>query len=103
MSAFMVVYMNITDSAWVDDYFKAVPGLLAEFGARSFAGGRNIQRLEGSLPVPERIALLEFPSLVHIEEFMQDARYQPFRQARKQGAVSDIFVFENEVTDGELR
>lgn len=103
MTAHMVVYMNITDSSWIDDYFTAVPGLLAEYGAKPVAGGREILRLEGERPAPERLAILSFPSLDHIHRFMADERYLPFKDARKRGSQSEIFIFENEVMDGELR
>ena len=102
MSAVMIVYMRITDSSWIEPYFAAVPALLAEYGAVSIAGAREIFQVEGVLPVPDRIAAFTFPSLDAIHRFLGDERYQANRAARERGSYSDIFIFENAVTSGEL-
>lgn len=100
--ALMVVYMTISDASWIEPYFAAVPALLAEYGASPLAGSRQIKRVEGTLPAPDRIAVLGFPSLDAIDRFMADDRYQSFRRMRERGATSDIFVFENAAEEGEL-
>ena len=102
MSAVMIVYMRISDGDWIEPYFAAVPALLAEYGAVSIAGSRAITRVEGSLPTPDRIAAFTFPSLDAIHRFLADERYQKHRIARERGSASDIFIFENAVTGGEL-
>ena len=103
MSAIMVVYMNIHDTAWIEPYYAAVPKLLAEHGAVSIAGARGaIARIEGAKAVPDRIAIFTFPSLDAIDRFMADERYQAYRRLREDGATSEIFVFENAVTGGAL-
>ena len=102
MAARMVVYMNISDDSWVELYFAAVPAIFAEYGGVSLAGSRAIRQVEGTGPTPQRMAVLSFPSLAAIDAFMADARYQKFRRLREQGATSEIFVFDNAVTDGGL-
>lgn len=102
MSAVMIVYMRITDSSWIEPYFAEVPALLEEYGAVSIAGSRDIFQVEGLLPVPDRIAAFTFPSLEAIHRFLADERYQSSRAARERGSNSDIFIFENAVTSGEL-
>jgi uncharacterized protein (DUF1330 family) len=94
--------MKILDDSWIESYFATVPAILAEYGGISIAGGREIMHIEGRMPAPDRMAILSFPSLKAIEQFMADERYQPFRQQREQGAASEIFAFENAVTGGEL-
>ena len=102
MSAIMIVYMRISDSSWIAPYFAEVPSLLEEYGAISIAGSREISRVEGSLPVPDRIAAFSFPSLDAIHRFLADERYQANKAARERGSNSEIFIFENAVTRGEL-
>ena len=102
MSAMMIVYMRISDPGWIEPYFAAVPKLLEEYGATSVAGSREVFSVEGSLPVPDRIAALTFPSLDAIHRFLADERYRTHRAARERGAASDIFIFENAVAGGEL-
>ena len=102
MSAVMIVYMRIAETGWIEPYFAEVPKLLAEYGAVSIAGARDIVQVEGTLPVPDRIAAFTFPSLDAIHRFLADERYQNHRVAREGGSASDIFIFENAVTSGEL-
>ena len=98
----MIVYMNIQDPSWMDGYFRDVPELLAEYGAESVAGGRTVRRLEGDMAVPDRIAVFSFPSLDAVDRFMADDRYRSHRERRERGAESQIFVFENAVSEGGL-
>lgn len=102
MAIMMVVRMDVDDDGWMQSYFEAVPGILVEYGARSLAGGRDIVRIEGDGAVPERIAILEFPTRAAVDGFMEDPRYLPFRDARRAGSRSEIWVFDNQVRDGEL-
>lgn len=102
MATMMVVRMDVADDGWMKPYFEVVPDLLAEYGARSLAGGRDIVRIEGDGEVPERIAILEFPTRAAVIGFMDDPRYLPFRNARRAGSRSEIWIFDNQVRNGEL-
>ena len=98
----MVVLMTLHDEAWTRPYFENVPAILADYGGVSVAGSRQITQFEGALPAPDRMAVLSFPSMEAVDGFMADARYQAFRRSRESGAASEIFVFPNAVTAGEL-
>jgi len=100
--AFMIVYMDITDSGWIEPYFRYVPALLAEYGAEQIAGGRHIVRVEGDIPVPDRIAVFRFPSLAAAEDFMKDERYQEHRASRMRGSSSQILIVEGAALAGAL-
>ena len=102
MAALMVVYMDINDDAWMPAYFEAVTPILAEYGATPLAGSRDVKRIEGDLPAPDRLLVLSFPSEEAIDRFMEDERYRPYRDARRAASNADIFVFENEIKTREL-
>jgi uncharacterized protein (DUF1330 family) len=102
MSALMIIYMTISDESWIEPYFADVPRLLEDYGAVTVAGSRRIERIEGTMPVPHRMAVLRFPSVDAIRRFMADPRYQDHRDARHRGSSTEIFAFENAVKDGEL-
>ncbi|MDB5579232.1 MAG: hypothetical protein JWR80_4408 [Bradyrhizobium sp.] len=102
MTAHMIVLMNITDPSWMKPYFAEVGVLLGEHGGRQIAGGTNVVREEGCLEVPDRIAILEFPSTEAAARFLQDERYRHHRDKRRQGSASEIFILENAAGGGEL-
>lgn len=103
MAVLMVVTMTISDPAWIDPYFAAVPAILRDYGATSVAGSRDITRIEGEADgVPDRVAILSFPTTEAVNAFMADERYQPFRSARRQGSAAEILIFENAVSGSEL-
>jgi len=98
----MVVSMDIVDDAWMAPYFAVVPGILEEYGARQIAGAKDVRRIEGEGAAPQRMAIFSFPSIAAVDAFMADERYRPFRKAREIGAISDIFIFENAVNEGQF-
>jgi uncharacterized protein (DUF1330 family) len=100
VSATMIVYMKLNSRDWMTEYFAEVPKLLAEYGASSVAAGYDISSVEGSLPPPDRMAVLSFPTCDAITKFLADPRYLRHRRAREQGSDSTIFVFDNKVTGG---
>lgn len=103
MTVLMIVRMTIYDTGWIESYFAAVPRILADHGAKSIAGSRNITKLEGNEDsTPDRVAILSFPSMEAVNAFMTDERYRPFRTARQRGATAEVLVFENAVIEGEL-
>lgn len=93
----MVVIMNIHDASWMEDYYQAVPVLLAEYGAKAIAASRQISVIEGEGAPPDRVAVFGFPDLATLELFMVDDRYSSFRRERERGARSTILVMENEI------
>mgnify|MGYP001066120652 CR=1 FL=1 len=102
MSAVMIVQMTISDESWIAPYFEAVPPLLAEYGAVPVAGSRAVRALEGGFAVPDRVAVLRFPSLAAIDRFMADPRYRQYRAMRESGSEARILVFEDQSVDGGL-
>ncbi len=100
MPAVMIVLMQMDDDAWMAEYARVVPGLLGEYGATTLAGGRTLIPIEDDLGLavtPNRAVVLHFPDSRAATGFMEDARYRPFRQARRNVSRSTIFVFDNEV------
>lgn len=102
MSAIMVVTMSLISEDWVFSYSRAVPDLLREYGARQIAGARDVIQLEGKERRTDRIAIFSFPSLSAIHAFMGDERYRPYRAAREKGADSEIFIFEDALSDASF-
>ena len=95
MKTTMVVYMNIVDEGWMDEYFTKVPPLLDDYGAVCLSTGREVDSIEGDIDTPDRMTVIEFPSRDALHAFMADDRYRQYREMREAGANSNIFVFRN--------
>jgi uncharacterized protein (DUF1330 family) len=95
----MVVYMTVNNREWMREYFSEVPKILAEYGAKSIAAGYDIGSVEGTLPPPDRMAVLSFPGLDSVTDFLSDPRYLRYRDARQAGSDSTLFVFENRIME----
>jgi uncharacterized protein (DUF1330 family) len=102
MAATMIVSMDLRDDGWTADYFIHVPALLTKYGGRQLSGGRRVEVLEGQGPPPDRLAVFEFPDTASAHRFMADPRYQPYAMRRQGGSESQIYLFENELTDGAI-
>ena len=97
MTTTMIVLMDIHDAGWMADYFENVPALLREYGATVVSVGTDIAAIEGEAGVPDRIAVIEFPSRDAVDSFMADPRYARHRSARKAGSNSQIYLVSNAV------
>lgn len=83
MSAYLINQLSIRDTSYRKDYYAKVGALLARHGGRQIAGGPPAERLEGDWELPERVAVLEFPSLDHARAFWNDPDYAPLKAARQ--------------------
>jgi uncharacterized protein (DUF1330 family) len=94
MPAYMVVEVYVRDRKWVKDYLENVPAILRRYGGEYLAVSGTLKRLEGAARAPDQVAILTFPSIEVMEEFMNCADYQPYKEARKEGADTNIVIFE---------
>ena len=97
MTAYMLVSINmLEDESWRDDYREAVPAIIRRFGGEYHirSSGAPIVGLEGDARVPDRVALISFPSVEAITEFMNSEAYKPYREARIASAFTNIIAFE---------
>lgn len=81
MSAFVVVDVEIRDSARYRDFMTAVKPALAAAGARYLVRGGAHKVYEGDWQ-PRRIVIFEFPSLDAWEQFHYGPVYQGMKAIR---------------------
>jgi uncharacterized protein (DUF1330 family) len=90
----MVVNVYLRGTDWVKDYLANVPPMLRNYGGEYLAVSKTVQRFEGDDPVPDQVALLTFPSLAAMNEFIDSEEYAPYKQARMAQSSAQIFGFE---------
>ena len=82
MAAYAIVDLNIYDIEQYLAYQQAVKPLLATVGARYLVRGGEFKVLAGDYQ-PDRLVLVEFPSLAVLEDFYQGEAYQALEAQRR--------------------
>ncbi len=92
MAAYLIVDLTVTDPAGFEEYRKQVPATIAKYGGKYLVRGGQTVRLEGSWE-PDRIIVLEFPSLDAARRWYDSEEYQGPKALRLRSARADaIFV-----------
>lgn len=81
MAAYAIVDLHILDVAEFLDYQRELAPLLADVGARYLARGGEFEVLAGNMH-PERLMLMEFPSMDDLRGFYTSNRYQALEAKR---------------------
>jgi uncharacterized protein (DUF1330 family) len=82
MSAYILVDVKVTDAVRYEGYKRMAEQAVTRYGGRYLVRGGETVALEGDWQ-PNRIVVLEFPSLEHIKAFYQSAEYVAAAKLRK--------------------
>ena len=93
MAAYLVARIAVHDEAGFADYRDRVTPVIAAHGGRYVVRGGAMETLEGDSP-PERLVIVEFPSMEAARVFYHSADYAPVLQLRSASAASDVLLVE---------
>jgi uncharacterized protein (DUF1330 family) len=93
MSAYLIANIEVTDAAAYEEYRGKVPAIIVAHGGRYLARGGQVERLEGEIN-PQRVVILEFPSLARLKAFYESPEYRPLIAIRQRAARSNLFAVE---------
>ena len=93
MSAFVIVDIEVTEPAGYEEYKKLAPPAVALYGGKYVARGGKNETLEGEWR-PDRLVILEFPSMEQAKAWVNSAEYAPVRAMRHKYARSKMVVVE---------
>jgi len=93
MSAFVIVDIEVTEPAGYEEYKKLAPPAVALYGGKYVARGGKNETLEGEWR-PDRLVILEFPSMEQAKAWVNSAEYAPARAMRHKYARSKMVVVE---------
>jgi len=93
MVAYIVVDCEVLDLAKYEEYKKLAPEAIAKHGGKYLARGGQTAMLEGDWR-PNRIVILEFPSLEAARKFYTSVEYTAARRARAGAAKMEIIAVE---------
>ncbi len=93
MAAYLIANVEVTDPAGYEEYRKQVPATIAAYGGRYLARGGAMEVLEGDW-VPNRVVILEFPSMAQLKTWYDSPEYRLLRQIRGRTTKSSAVVVE---------
>jgi uncharacterized protein (DUF1330 family) len=91
--AFVIANVTILDPVHYEDYKRMVPGTLARFGGRFIARGGRIDVLEGDWQ-PNRLVILEFPSVEQARAWWSSPEYAEARALRQATSKGTLLIVE---------
>ena len=93
MPAYVMANVNVTDPVRYEDYKRLVPPTIARFGGKFIVRGGTVEVLEGEWR-PNRLVLLEFPSLEQARAWWQSAEYAEARALRQATSTGTLLILE---------
>lgn len=93
MSALMIVDLSIHDTERYKEYVKLVPDLIEKHHGKYLVRGGKVEVMEGDWH-PERLIVLEFPSLAYAQSFLEDPEYLPVADIRHASASTNLVIAE---------
>ena len=93
MTAYIILDIQVTDPAGYEDYKKLAPPTIQLYGGRYIARGGASETVEGDWQ-PQRVVLLEFPSVEKARAWIDSPEYAPARALRNKYAKSKTIIVE---------
>ena len=91
MSAYVIVDLEVTDSAGFETYRQQVPATLARYCGRYIVRGGAAEALEGSW-VPKRVVVIEFPDRAAAKAWWSSPEYSAPKALRERTARTKLIV-----------
>ena len=99
MPAYVIANVDVKDPARYEEYRKMVLPTIQAFGGRFLARGGKIDSLEGPWH-PNRIVIVEFPSVERAKAWWSSPEYAPAKAIRQQTSDGSLIVIEGVAVEG---
>lgn len=93
MKGYIIVDVTITDPVKYEDYKKLTPGSLKPYDGKFIVRGAKCETLEGDWS-PQRIVVLEFPSVERAKAWWSSDTYAPAKAIRQAASITKMLVIE---------
>ncbi len=93
MPAYIIVDVEVTDPIQYEDYKKLAAATVEAYDGRYIVRGGTAEQLEGDR-TPNRIVVLEFPTVNRAKEWWASEDYKPAKAMRHASATSQMIVVE---------
>ena len=93
MSAYVIVDIRIHDAETYEGYKKLTPVSIAAYDGKFIVRGGKTETLEGDWQ-PERIVIIEFPSVERAKQWWASEEYAPAKKIRQATASTRMILIE---------
>ncbi|WKK65369.1 DUF1330 domain-containing protein [Lutimonas zeaxanthinifaciens] len=93
MSAFVLVEIDIHDMELYKSYTLLTPATIAAYNGKFVVRGGEATVLEGDWK-PQRIVILEFPSVEKANDWWHSQAYEKARKIRQKAATTKMIILE---------
>lgn len=93
MPAYVIVEVAYHDQSAREEYQKLTPATIAAFNGKFIVRGGNTTTLEGDWN-PERIVIIEFPSVERANEWWNSELYTKAKVIRQRAATTKMIIVE---------
>ncbi len=93
MAAYVILDLSIHDHKEMEEYKKLAPATVTVFGGKFIVRGGQTITLEGEWN-PERIVILEFPTIERANEWWNSEIYAKAKEIRQRSAKTKIIIIE---------
>jgi uncharacterized protein (DUF1330 family) len=93
MAAYVIAEIDVTDPAGYEEYRKQVLGVVTKYGGRFIVRGGKIDSREGGW-MPQRIVVVEFPSLAQAQKWYNSPEYAPLIKLRQKASKGKLILVE---------
>lgn len=93
MAAYIIVDLTVTDQPAMDEYRKRVPATVAQYGGRFLVRGGAHETVEGDWK-PNRVVVLEFPSLAQAKRWYDSEEYREPKAMRLRAGRANMIMVE---------
>jgi uncharacterized protein (DUF1330 family) len=91
MPAYLILDIHVEDPEEYAAYRERSPATLEAYGGRYLVRGGPHEVVEGDWD-PERVVVLEFPSVERAHEWYESPEYQAIVEKRKRAAPSNVVL-----------
>lgn len=93
MPAYIIANVRFTNPEKAPEYTRQVPATVEQYGGRYLARGGRLEVVEGDWQ-PNRLVIIEFPSLEQAKRWYESEEYGPVRALRLAHAESQLVFVE---------
>ena len=93
MPAYVIADVTVTNPERYSEYTRLVPATLEPYGGRFIVRGGAVEGLEGDWR-PQRLVVIEFPSVEQAKAWFDSADYGPVRELRRKFSDGKLLLVE---------